>query len=215
MNLLNNERGSGIFITIFYMAFVGVVLILIINFAFIYNKKTQASNAAEQASLAATSVVYEKINYVVDTHVKVIILGIDENGISILKHEPLIDKVNSRENTIRNANPSLSNNEIHIQAVNEVLLSEIPDDAVLAGKITDALHSAKTVIGSVIGNTIHKNGGKTTDFEYYVNDHYQIEVIAKTEFEPSRYSNINFGEKKDIPQKGIGPKISFLQVSGW
>lgn len=214
---INNQRGSGVILTIFSFAIVGIMLILVLNIAMLFTKKEQTSIAAEHASLAATSVVYEKIDNVVQSHVKKVLIGVDENGIEIFKYEPLIDKVLDREGAIRASHPWLSNNEVYIKAVNEVLFSEIPDDEELSGKTSSALNSAKTSIPTVIEDIIDENVGEETDFEFEweLNEEYRIEVIAKTKFEAVDYDNIDFGGKSDIPQKGTGPTISFIEVSGW
>ncbi|MDF1511675.1 hypothetical protein PZE06_26760, partial [Robertmurraya sp. DFI.2.37] len=66
--VLDNERGSGVILTIFSFAIVGIMLILVLNIAMVFTKKEQALIAAEHASIAATSVVYEKIDSVVKHH---------------------------------------------------------------------------------------------------------------------------------------------------
>lgn len=211
--LLNNERGSGIYITMFYFVIVGIALILIFNVAMIFIKKEQASNAAEQASFAATRAVYDEVNAVVAEHVKKILIGVDKNGVEIFKEEPLSEKVAAREQGIRASNSNLSSNEIHIQAVNEVLLSEIPDDGILEGKIISVMNSVD--IQGILKKYIKSNHGKeeiTPDWDIV---DYRIEVIAKSEFEAVHYNGIQYDSDDDIPQKGIGPKISFLQALGW
>ncbi|MFE8698521.1 pilus assembly protein TadG-related protein [Cytobacillus sp. FJAT-53684] len=213
---IKNERGSGVILTIFSFAIVGIMLILVLNIAMVFTKKEQASIAAEHASLAATSVVYEKVDYVIQSHVKKVIIGIDENGVEILEFEPLIEKVTDMESAILSANASLSSNEAHIQAVNQVLLSEIPDDEELPAKITAALYSAKSSIPYVVKHIIEENFGKGTDYEWnFLRDENRIEVIAKTEFNVINHNGLQFGSNSDIPQKGKGPSISFVESSGW
>lgn len=205
--LLNNERGSGLYITMFYFVIVGITLILILNIVMIFLQKEQASNAAEQASFAATSAVYDKVNAVVKEHVKIIHIG------KTTIEEPLIEKVATAEQAIRASNSNLSNNEIHIQAVNQVLLSEIPDDGNLKEKINTAVNSVD--IQGILKKYIKSNHGKeeiTPDWDIV---DYRIEVIAKSEFEAVHHNGIQYGSDDDIPQKGIGPKLSFLQALGW
>ncbi|MEK4146306.1 hypothetical protein NST02_04345 [Robertmurraya sp. FSL W8-0741] len=213
---LDNERGSGVILTIFSFAIVGIMLILVLNIAMVFTKKEQASIAAEHASIAATSVVYEKIDSVVKHHVKKVLIGIDEDGVEIFKYEPLIDKVRDKESAIKASNPWLSNNEAYIKAVNDVLSKEIPDDEDLPAKISAAIDSAKYSIPSVIRNTIAENSGEVTDFDWnFLYDENRIEVIAKTKFEAVNHDGIQFGGESDIPQRGKGPVISFIEVSGW
>lgn len=212
---MNNERGSGVLLTIFSIAIVGIMLILVLNIAMVFTKKEQTSTAAEQASLAATSVIYEYIDPVVQTHYKEVIVGVDEDGNDIIEREYLLEKVNDMEGVLGLTNPLLSSNEIYIKAVNSVLLSEIPGDPILSTKISSSLNSAKTSIQSVIQNIINENVGEATAFHWDLDEQYRIEVIAETKFEAVDYNGINFGGESKIPQKGTGPVISFIQASGW
>ena len=214
---LKNERGNGMLFTIFNLAVVGAMMILILNIAMLYTKKEQASIAAEQASLAATSVVYDKVNPVVTSHVKKILIGIDKDGGEIFKFEPLIEKLDEAKDLIRASNPDLSENEVHIKGVNQVLISELSDDEELMDKINSAISSAKYEIPNVIKSTIKDNRGKDgyTEYEWSLTSDYRIEVFAKAEFEAVHYRDIDFGDDGDIKERGLGPAISFLGETGW
>ncbi|WP_077210656.1 Tad domain-containing protein [Bacillus dakarensis] len=204
---IKNEKGSGVILTIFNFAVVGIMLILVLNIAMAFTKKEQASIAAEHASLAATSAIYDEVNDVVDSHVKIIEV---EDGINIL--EPLIDKVEARKASLSSSD--LSSNEIHIKAVNDVLMDEIPDDPVLEMKLKNAVEDAFDHIPNTISNVIDLNHGKKTDYDWEFRD-YQINVEAKTEFEAAHHNGINFGSDQDISQVGIGPEVPFLESLGY
>lgn len=210
---IKNERGNGLILTIFNFAVVGIMLILIVNLILVFTKKEQASNAAEQASFAATAVVYEEVNKVVESYVKII--GIDEEGIEILK--PLREIVEEKEREIRSTEQGLSNNETHIMAVNNVLMEEIDNEPLLKAQILSALDSAKSKIPTVVKETIGKNHGKESpsDYQYYLNEDYRIEVIAATEFEVVNHNGVTFGSNQDIVQKGSGPVMEFVTKVGW
>ncbi|MBP2241757.1 uncharacterized protein YpmB [Cytobacillus eiseniae] len=213
---IKNERGSGVILTIFSFAIVGIMLIIVLNVAMVFTKKEQASIAAEHASLAATGIVYEKVDNVVNTHEKKVVIGIDEDGNEIIEYEPLLDKVLAMESAIYASSPGISSNEAYIQAVNQVLSSEIPDDEDLPSKITAALNSAKMSISPIVQHIIAENYGKETDYEWnFLHGENRIEVIAKSEFEAVNHNGITFGSDSDIPQRGIGPVISFIEQSGW
>lgn len=214
---IQNERGNGVILIIFSFAIVGIMLILVLNIAMVFTTKEQTSIAAEQASLAATTVIYEKVEPIIQSHIKEVVIGLDENGVEIIEYEPLIEKVTAQENAIKSSKPWLSSNEAHMQAVNQVLLSEIPDDDKLYPKISGAISSAMSSIPSVVDTIVDNNIVDDVDFEveWKLNDENRIEVLAKTEFEPVSYDGLNFGGKNNIPQKGRGPQISFLEVAGW
>lgn len=204
---ITNERGSGVILTIFSFAIVGIMLILVLNITMAFTKKEQASIAAEHASLAATSAIYGEVNDVVNSHVKIIEV---EDGIDIL--EPLIDKVKAREASLSSS--GLSSNEIHIQAVNEVLMAEIPDDPILKSKLFHAVSAAKADIPAIIKDIIDSNGGKDADPVWEFRD-YQIVVEAKTEFKAVNQDEIIFASDQDISQVGTGPEIPFLETLGF
>ncbi|HHW38077.1 MAG TPA: hypothetical protein GXX18_12715 [Bacillales bacterium] len=204
---ITNERGSGVILTIFCFAIVGIMLILVLNITMAFTKKEQASIAAEHASLAATSAIYDKVNDVINSHVKIIEV---EDGIDIL--EPLIDKVDARKASLSSS--GLSSNEIHIRAVNEVLVAEIPDDPVLRSKLIHAVSSAKVGIPDIIRNIINSNGGKDADPVWKFKD-CQIVVEAKTEFKAANQEEITFASDQDISQVGTGPEIPFLEILGY
>lgn len=214
---VDNERGSGVILTIFSFAIVGIMLILVLNIAMVFTKKEQTSLAAEQASFAATSVVYEQIDPVVQTHYKEVVVGKDEDGNDIIEKEYLRHKVEDRKKSLLMTKPSLSNSEAYIEAVNSVLLSEIPTDSELLTKISSSINTAKLLINSVIQNFIDQNVGEETYFEYEweLDDEYRIEVIARTKFNAVDYNGIDFGGESEIPQRGKGPVISFIEASGW
>ncbi len=204
---ITNERGSGVILTIFCFAIVGIMLILVLNITMAFTKKEQASIAAQHASLAATSAIYDEVNDVVNSHVKIIEV---EDGIQIL--EPLIDKVNDRKASLSSS--GLSSNEIHIRAVNEVLVDEIPDDPILEIELKHAVTAAKADIPVIIRDTIDANGGKDADPVWEFKD-YQIVVEAKTEFKAANQEEVIFAVDEDISQVGTGPQIPFLETLGF
>lgn len=211
---LKNERGSGVLLTIFNFAIVGILLALIINIAMVYTKKEQASIAAEHASLAATSVLYDEVNKVVDSYVKVVDIKPDEGSIEIIK--TLKEKVEERERELVFLDPTLTKNERRIQAIDDILSAEVRDDGILAMQVSDAVRAAEANFDSVIKDIISKNHGKDAaeDYDWQYKD-YHIVVQAETEFEPTQYNGIQFGSKEDISQVGTGPEISFLRSLGW
>lgn len=204
---ITNERGSGVVLTIFCFAIVGIMLILVLNITMAFTKKEQASIAAQHASLAATSAIYDEVNDVVNNHIKII----GEDGVSI-PPEPLIDKVNAKKASLSSS--GLSGNEIHIRAVNEVLVDEIPDDPILKDKLKDAVSAAKADIPTIIKDTIDANGGKDADPIWEFKD-YQIVVEAKTEFKAANQEEVTFASDQDISQVGTGPEIPFLETLGY
>lgn len=211
---LDNERGSGVLLTIFNFAIVGIMLIFVLNIAMAFTKKEQASIAAEHASLAATSVLYEQVYENVKSYKKVIDADIKEGTIDILK--TIEEKVEEREDKLMYSQPFLSKNERHIQAIDEVLSSEIKDDHLFSDQVLQAVRNAESYIDGSVQNTIGKNHGKDAASDYkWEFQEYRIVVEAKTRFEAVHYNGLSFGKNSDISQVGRGPEISFLEALGW
>jgi hypothetical protein len=211
---LDNERGSGVLLTILNFAIVGIMLILVLNIAMAFTKKEQASIAAEHASLAATSVLYEQIYEDVKSYKKLIDADIEEGTIDILK--TIEEKVEEREDKLKYSQPFLSKNERHIQAIDDVLSSEIKEDHLFSDQVLQAVRDAESYIDSSVQKTIGKNHGKDAANEYkWEFQEYRIVVEAKTRFEAVHYNGLNFGKDSDVSQVGTGPEISFLEALGW
>jgi hypothetical protein len=211
---LDNERGSGVLLTILNFAIVGIILILVLNIAMAFTKKEQASIAAEHASLAATSVLYEQVYEDVKSYKKLIDADIEEGTIDILK--TIEEKVEEREDKLKYSQPFLSKNERHIQAIDDVLSSEIKEDHLFSDQVLQAVRDAESYIDSSVQKTIGKNHGKDAANEYkWEFQEYRIVVEAKTRFEAVHYNGLNFGKDSDVSQVGTGPEISFLEALGW
>ncbi|MEN8697952.1 pilus assembly protein TadG-related protein [Bacillus infantis] len=207
MRVLNNEHGNGMLLTIFSFAIVCIMLVLLVNITTIFKDKQQASTAAEQASFAATSYLYERIYENVKDYVKVIDVDEDEGAIDIELLKPISEKIDEEERSL--SNPLLSDNEKHIQAIDNVLEREIGSDEDFKALVTSAMSSLD--LTNVISQTISDNKGKPADFNWDYED-FRIKVEAKTEFEAVHYNGINFGTDQEISQVGTGPEISFLQA---
>jgi hypothetical protein len=211
---LDNERGSGVLLTILNFAIVGIMLILVLNIAMAFTKKEQASIAAEHASLAATSVLYEQVYEDVKSYKKLIDADIEEGTIDILK--TIEEKVEEREDKLKYSQPFLSKNERHIQAIDDVLSSEIKEDHLFSDQVLQAVRDAESYIDSSVQKTIGKNHGKDAANEYkWEFQEYRIVVEAKTRFEAVHYNGLNFGKDSDVSQVGTGPEISFLEALRW
>jgi hypothetical protein len=211
---LDNERGSGVLLTILNFAIVGIILILVLNIAMAFTKKEQASIAAEHASLAATSVLYEQVYEDVKSYKKLIDADIEEGTIDILK--TIEEKVEEREDKLKYSQPFLSKNERHIQAIDDVLSSEIKEDHLFSDQVLQAVRDAESYIDSSVQKTIGKNHGKDAANEYkWEFQEYRIVVEAKTRFEAVHYNGLNFGKDSDVSQVGTGPEISFLEALRW
>ncbi|WP_394141456.1 hypothetical protein [Cytobacillus oceanisediminis] len=211
---LDNERGSGVLLTISNFAIVGIMLILILNIAMAFTKKEQASIAAEHASLAATSVLYEQVYEDVKSYKKLIDADIEEGTIDILK--TIEEKVEEREDKLKYSQPFLSKNERRIQAIDDVLSSEIKEDHLFSDQVLQAVRNAESYIDSSVQKTIGKNHGNDAASEYkWEFQEYRIVVEAETRFEAVHYNGLNFGKDSDVSQVGTGPEISFLEALGW
>lgn len=203
---IQNERGSMAILTVWTLTIVAIMLILVVNIAKLYVVKEQAALAAEQASIAASSVVVEEVKQVVDHY-------IDPDappGAKTLK-----EKVTEQRNMLI-GHHGMTASEAYVEALNVVLPQEATYDSDLRDELVDAMNSAVYRMPSVVGNIITENHGKRSDTTIYVlNSQQRIEVETTVRFEKSHYSGMHLGQDEDVPQKGMGPELRFVSSLPW
>jgi hypothetical protein len=230
MNKSKNEKGN---ISLLVMGLMGVTMIMflvVLSFSKVFAIKEKASTASEQASYAATSVIYE-----------VVMESVEEYDSSLPgKVEEVIDKtlkerIEEKKEEISTFNPFLSENEAKIEAINKVISDELNNDdplnpglglglglgarkELLNKILLDNLTSDSTNqrIRSAVSDVIINNDGilEGTTIEYL--DNYQIKVETSARYEALKYDELIPEDKRKLKQKSKGPEIDFIkEVNGW
>lgn len=204
--VLKSQKGNAVILTIWTLSVLGLMIVIIMNIAKVYVVKEQASIAAEQASLAASAVVYDEVGKVIEHY---------ENE-DLFEDETLQEKVEKEEQRLQSQNGNLSLNEAHIQAIDYVLLQVLRQDEALREEIKGALERAGGDVQAVVSNIISKNGGKPSGTQiHYFNDDKRIEVVTSARFEAVKYKSMFTGSDSDVSQRGIGIEIPFVDEVGW
>lgn len=225
-SLLHNERGN---ITLFLLGMISIMFILfmvIINFAKVYAVKEKSFTTSQQASLSATAEFYERIWNVV--------AEFDEIDEENLPPEPDPDeenppevnpitkvkikvKVSLKEDELRARYGSeKSENEIHIDAIDEVLAEELNTGLGkrrLRQVLTEQYESRiKPAVIDKARNVILANGGKLEQAEIALFHDNRIYIKAANEFQgQGKYLD---GFKEKVFQTGAGPEIGFISELG-
>ncbi|WP_409273226.1 pilus assembly protein TadG-related protein [Neobacillus sp. SCS-31] len=210
--LLRQEDGNT---ALFLMGMIGIMMIMFVfvfNLAQVFAVKEQANTTAQQASLAATSVLYNRVWEKIKDHsdvpapvplpVPVILETIEEkvdNRILDLNSNPRFSK--------------FSNNEIRLEAIDQVVTEELekPQGRIfLKPKIEAELPYALSEMQDAVRETILANGGNTSEAKMFIKDN-QIHVKASNTVEGTAYGKF-FGDLKEkLFQESAGPEVKFLE----
>lgn len=211
MNKLKSEDGNMTILSISVMAFGLLMIVLFLNFTKFFAVFDRANTSAEQASLAATSVVYEEAMEVISTYEYK--CGETEDGDPI--YCPLRDVFNNVKNSVQASNPSYTTNQINREAINQLLISWLPREADLSRILRSKLISSGSRIQQVVREVITENKGKVTGTEIrYFNNDNRIEVLTTAELEINDAGfipSLNY----DIPNIGLGVEVPFIEMLGW
>ena len=227
--LLRNERGN---ITLFLLGMISVMFILfmvIINFAKVYAVKEKSFTTSQQASLAATAEFYERIWDVVAEFDDIDEENLppppddddddDENppDVNPITKIKIKVKVGLKEDELRARYGSeKSENEIHIDAIDEVLAEELNTGLGkrrLRQVLTEQYESRiKPAVIDKARNVILANGGKLEQAEIALFHEDRIYIKAANEFQgQGKYLD---GFKEKVFQTGAGPEIGFISELG-
>lgn len=204
----DNEQGN---IALFVLGMLGIMMVLfvfVINMGFALTVKEDSAATVQQASMAASSVLYENVretiyNYENDTL---------EGAVQAFFHD-IEEKVDEKaEQLSTNATYNdWSSNEIELEAFDIVIEDELSKEVVRV-KLMEILQS-ENIEGKVIEiakKTITQNGGELAGAELAIHNN-RIYVRAANEMESVSYDGFMEGIKENIYQESAGPKIDFLE----
>ncbi|MBY6038558.1 hypothetical protein KUV80_18140 [Fictibacillus nanhaiensis] len=228
INKSKNEKGN---ISLLVMGLLGVTIIMflvVLSFSKVFAIKEKASTASEQASYAATSVIYEVAMESVEEYDNSLPGKVDE-----AIDKTLQEKIEEKKEERLTFNPFLSENEAKVEAINEVISNELKNGSgpgldlglglgvqkeLLNRILLDNLTSESTNqrIRSAVANVVINNDGilEGTIIEYL--DEYQVKVETSARYEALKYDELIPEDKRKLKQKAKGPEIRFIkEISGW
>lgn len=223
---VKSEKGN---ISLLVMGLMGVTMIMflvVLSFSKVFAIKEKASTASEQASYAATSVIYEVAMESVEEYDRSLPGKVDE-----VIDKTLQEKIEEKKEERLTFNPFLSENEAKIEAINEVISDELKNgggpgiglglgvrkellNKILLDNLTR--ESTNQRIRSAVADIILNNDGllEGTIIDYL--DDYQIKIETSARYEALKYDELIPEDKRKLKQKAKGPEIDFFkELNGW
>ncbi|MGK5510933.1 Tad domain-containing protein [Brevibacillus formosus] len=208
---LQNERGNmTIFtLTIYWFMFM-LVFVALFNFSGIFVDKEQASNSAQQASIAAVKDIYDEMERAIEIY--------DASPARNYDYDYLYLKRIAARNQMRVAHPDWSHSEIEYGVIDAVLSSSLPDNVELQGYVNLGLIKAAGHIPGVVAKVLSDNKATLSGSSVKLfNSDNRIEVTTSVKYE-SESMGFDFipAYSEQIYQTGESRRIGFIdEVSGW
>ncbi|EST54323.1 hypothetical protein T458_13405 [Brevibacillus panacihumi W25] len=207
-NSLRDQRGNmTVFVLTIFFFFSLVMFTLLFNMSTVFVDKEVAANSAQQASLGATQIVYEEAERAIEVY--------DAN--LPFNMVPISPQVKAAKISLRSAHPSWSDSEILYNAIDQVLLVNLPTNSVLEGYVWQHMAVAERKIQSTVGSILSSNGAIRSGSRVKMfNSEQRIEVRTSV-----RYESENFGldflsnHRDEIEQTAEGRRIRFAEVLQW
>lgn len=219
---LNNERGNAALFMIGILSIMMIMFVFVLNLSKALAVKEQANTTAQQASLAATSVLYEEIwdsiEQYEDDLIKKLLDGLDPDSndtIFDLYPKTIEERVDEETVQIQSSNPEDSQNEARRKAINQIVSEEIREGTwgyMLRDQLDkDLRFHIIPHMKDAARTTIVENGGKVSEAEMRIFDNDRVFVKASNEVESTSYGKFLKGIKKKLFQESAGPKIDFVK----
>ncbi|MBG9943263.1 Tad domain-containing protein [Brevibacillus formosus] len=208
---LQNERGNmTIFtLTIYWFMFM-LVFVALFNFSTIFVDKEQASNSAQQASIAAVKDIYDEMDVAIRIYDASPNRYYDQNYLTI--------KLEAAKIQMRASHPDWSQSEIEFGAIDSVLSNELPGSVELQTIVYACLQTATAKIPGVVANVLSDNKATLSGSSVQLfNSDNRIEVKTSVKYE-SESMGFDFipAYSEQIYQTGESRRIGFIdEVSGW
>lgn len=207
---LRDQRGNmTVFVLTIFFFFSLVMFTLLFNMSTVFVDKEVAANSAQQASLGATQIVYEKA--------KEAIIAYDLSISHLINPVRIWPQVETAEISLRSAHPSWAETEIRYNAIDQVLSTNLPSNADLQWYVRQYMGRAEEEIRSTVGKVLSRNGAIRSGSRVKMfNSEQRIEVRTSV-----RYESENFGldflsnHRDEIEQTAEGRRIRFAEVLQW
>ncbi|MGF9908857.1 Tad domain-containing protein [Brevibacillus porteri] len=208
---LQNERGNmTIFtLTIYWFMFM-LVFVALFNFSTVFVDKEQASNSAQQASIAAVKDIYVEMELAIEIH--------DASPKRYYDQNYLTPRLNAAISSLRASHPDWSHSEVKYGAIDSVLSSALPGSLELQGYVSLGLRKATAEIPGVVAKVLSDNHATLSGSSVKLfNSDNRIEVTTSVKYE-SESMGFDFipAYSEQIYQTGESRRIGFIdEVSGW
>ncbi len=207
---LQEEHGNAALFMIGMLSIMMVLFIFVFNIAKIFAVKEEAQTTTQQASLAATSVLYDQIDDAINDYETSIIGTVDSYPESIEK------KIQKKKEELH-ADPSYndySDNEISLEAMDIVLTDELRH-GVGKKKLDETLeqHIRNGILPDMMAQareTISDNDGNLSGSTLVIEDG-QVFVHASNTVKGTTIKGFFHNLKGDLFQTSGGPKIDFIE----
>ncbi|MFD2368588.1 pilus assembly protein TadG-related protein [Brevibacillus sp. GCM10020057] len=208
--LLRDERGNlTIFVLTIFFFMVLVVFTVLFNISAIFACKEAAANSAEQASLAATGILYDEVENAIHAYDLSIERLIDPVFIW-----PLVEEAMS---SLQAAHPDWAASEVRFAAIDQVLLAALPVTPQLEVYIWAGLDRASQKVPGVVSGILASNKSTLQGSSIKMFDgEDRIEVKTSVRYESQRFGLAFMPEHAEpIYQTGKSRPIGFVKATSW
>lgn len=206
---LQTEKGNISLFTIGLLSIMIILFIVVLNLSKILAVKEEANKTSQQASLVATSILYEEIWDSVNKYEDTIIGKVDKYP------ETISEKVDKRTLLLQGQSKyrEYTSNEIRLEAIDQVFTEELKngigkDDFKDILK-ADIEYQIFPDMRSAVQDSIRNNDGSLSGAKIGFDDG-RIYVKASNNFIATSYDGFLKDFSKKLFQRSTGPKIDFI-----
>lgn len=217
MKWLNNERGNAAIFMLWLLGIVAIIFVLTINIVKVYIVKEHSSLSAEQAALAGTAVLIENTAQAIENYERnpnyLLIRELHENELADGK--PISALIEEKKNEYVNSGRDES--AAYIEAANDILTKSRLNwngflKQELRRELSETKAGAEALVRSAVMNVINSNHARTEDTEISFSlDKWRVEVKSTVRFESVSDNKYISRFIEDIPQKGYGPTLAYME----
>jgi competence protein ComGC len=212
---LKNERGNGLVYMLWIMVVSIAICVIVLNIAKVYAVKQQAANATQLAALAGTSVLVNASKDGIKAFDKLINEEIVPQDVL---DQLLADDGKSIENLIDEKASEyryqgLTRDVAYINAMNDILTPRMTAYSLLHSLVNTHVDGVEGSFKQTVRDIVKKNGGNEERLKVTFTTDFRVEVEADVTYESITDNAEEYIKKmtKEVPQKGYGPSLEFLQ----
>ncbi|KAA9015975.1 pilus assembly protein TadG-related protein [Niallia endozanthoxylica] len=219
MKFVKNENGNAAIFMLWLLGIVAIIFVIIVNIIKVYVVKEQANLAVEQAALAGTAVLLEKTKEAVnefDTRPTVDPLYLADREVQKLTDSGKSVEMLIEEETEKYLARGMDEGDAYIKAANKILPSRVNGHPFLKKELKRSLglssSDAAYLFSSAVLKTIDENEAKTEKTEIELSrEDWRVEVKSVVQFETISDQKFIASFLSEIPQKGYGPTLAYLE----